>query len=165
MFLSRVERLEARARRAFALKKYDATLGLLEQLLEEVGENPHTLAMLALCCHRTNRVGRALAFAERAIEVEPEHLTALRVMSSALAAQGRGEEACAFAQRGLDAISRELPSPAPEGWRGWVAGWRGLRLSKEEREWQEWARRLVLRGAAPRAGEGARTLHSPGGAA
>ena len=102
MLLSRVEGLEARARRALALKKYPATVKLLEQILEEVGENPNTLGMLALCCHRTGRQEEALAYAERALEVDAGHLVALRTMSWVLAEKGCHEDACAFAQRGLD---------------------------------------------------------------
>lgn len=155
MLLSRSERLEARARRAFALKKYPATVTILKQLLEEVGENPHTLGMLALCCHRTAQHEQAIAYAERALEVDAGHLVALRTMSSALAAQGRNDEARAFAQRGLDAFAREAPPPAPGGFREWLAVWRGLRPSKEEQEWVEWARGLVLRYPEPKAEEGA----------
>ena len=43
MVLPRAERLEARARRAFALKTFPATLELIEQLLVEVGESPRSL--------------------------------------------------------------------------------------------------------------------------
>ena len=157
MLLSRAERLEARARRAFALKKYPATVTILKQLLEEVGENPHTLAMLALCCHRTAQHEQAIAYAERALEVDARHLVALRTMSSVLAAEGRHEEACAFARRGLDAFAREAPPPAPGGFREWLAVWRGLRPSKEEEEWVAWAQGLILRYAEPRAEEGAPT--------
>ena len=156
MLLSRVERLEARARRAFALKKYPATVTILKQLLEEVGENPHTLGMLALCCHRAGRPEQALVYAERALEVDVEHLVALRTMSSALAAQGRDDEACVFARRGLGALAREDPESESGGWRDWLAVLRGLRPSKEEQEWAQWARSLVLRGADPQAGESAR---------
>ena len=151
MFLSRAERLEARARRAFALKKFPATLGILEQLLEEVGENPHTLGMLALCCHRSARHEQAIAYAARALEVDPEHLVALRTMSSVLAAEGRYDEARAFARRGLDVFAREAPPPEAGGFREWLAVWRGLRPSKEEQEWADWARALILRGGGQRA--------------
>ena len=155
MLLSRVERLEARARRAFALKKYPATVTILKQLLEEVGENPHTLGMLALCCHRAGRPEQALVYAERALDVDAEHLVALRTMSSALAAQGRHDDACVFARRGLRALAREGPEPASGGWRDWLAVLRGLRASKEEQEWVQWARSLVLRCADPQAAESA----------
>ena len=161
MLLSRAERLEARARRAFALKKYPATVTILKQLLEEVGENPHTLGMLALCCHRTAQHEQAIAYAERALEVDAGHLVALRTMSSVLAAEGRHDEACAFARRGLDAFAREAPPPAPGGFREWFAVWRGLRPSKEEQEWADWARGLILRYAEPRAEEGAPATPPP----
>ena len=157
MILSRVERLEARVRRAFALKKFPATVTILEQLLEEVGENPHTLGMLALCCHRAGRHEQALAYAECALEVDAGNLVALRTMSSVLAAQGRHDEACAFAKRGIDALAREDPPPASGGWRDWLAVMRGLRPSKEELEWAEWARGLVLRCGAQGAGADAGT--------
>ena len=155
MLLSRVEGLEARARRALALKKYPATVKLLEQILEEVGENPNTLGMLALCCHRTGRQEEALAYAERALEVDAGHLVALRTMSWVLAEKGCHEDACAFAQRGLDALSREVALSAREGWRGLLAAWRGLGPSREEQEWAEWARALVLRRRGPEREEGA----------
>ena len=159
MILSRAERLEARARRSFLLKKYPATVKHLEQLLHEVGENPHTLAMLALCCHHTDRNDRALAYAERALNVDAAHVTALRTMSSALAGEGRHEEACAFAQRGLDALSREVPETVPKGWKGWFAGRRASRPSREEAEWAVWARSLVIRYGNPKTDEEARPPH------
>ena len=153
MLLSRIERMEARARRAFALKKFPATVTILEQLLEEVGENPHTLGMLALCCHRAGRHEKALAYAERALEVDAGNLVALRTMSSILAAEGRHDEACAFAKRGLEVLAREALPPESGGWRDWLAVMRGLRPSKEEQEWAEWARGLVLRSGVQGAGE------------
>ncbi len=149
MILSRAERLEARARRNFALKKYPATVIVLKQLLEEVGENPNTLGMLALCCHRSARHAQAIDYAQRALDVDAGHLVALRTMSSALAAESRHDEACAFARRGLDAFAREDPPPETGGLREWLAVWRGLRPSKEEREWVDWARELIRRHAAP----------------
>ena len=164
MLLSRAEALEARARRAFALKKYPATIKHLEQLLVEVGENPHTLAMLALCCHRTNQNERALAYAERALNVDAAHLTALRVMSSALAAEGRLEDARVFSRRGLEALAREVPADAPGGWRAWLPGRRVPRASREELEWAEWARGLIERRAGPESGEGAPAPLPPGDA-
>ena len=163
MLLSRVERLEARARRAFALKKYPATVTILEQLLEEVGENPNTLGMLALCCHRAGRQERAVAYAKRALEVDAGNLVALRTMSSVLAAQGRHDEACPFAQRGLEVFARESPASESGGFRGWLAVMRGLRPSKEEQEWVEWARGLVLRCGVQGAGTGdGASAHSDG---
>ena len=160
MLLSRAERIEARARRSFLLKKYPAAVKHLEQLLHEVGENPHTLAMLALCCHRTGRNERALAYAERALEVDSAHLTALRTMSAALAGTGRDEEACAFAQRGLDTLAREAPEAAPKGWKRWFAGRRASVPSQEEEEWAEWARSLLARHGKPGTGEGGGSPHT-----
>ena len=162
MFLSHAERLEARARRAFALKKYPATIKHLEQLLAEVGENPHTLAMLALCCHRTNQNQRALAYAERALGVDAGHFTALRVTSTVLAGEGRLEEARTAARRGLEVLSREVPADAPVGWRAWFSGRRVPRASREEVEWAEWARGLVARPAGPESGEGVPAPLPPG---
>ena len=162
MLLSRTERLEARARRAFALKKYPATVTILKQLLDEVGENPHTLGMLALCCYRTAQHEQAITYAERALEVDAGHLVALRTMSSVLAAEGRHDEARAFARRGLDAFAREAPPPAPGGFKEWFAVWRGLRPSKEEQEWADWARALILRGGGQEAGRGAPAARSAG---
>ena len=153
MFLSRAERLETRVRRAYALKKYPQSVRLLEELLEEVGENPQTLGMLALCCHRANQNERAIAYAERALNVDASLLAALRTMSMALASTGRGEEARVFARRGLDALAREAPEPVLEGWRGWFAGGRGRRPSQEEQDWAGWARKLLGRGAGSEAGE------------
>ena len=155
LIFSRIERMEARARRAFALKKFPATVTILEQLLDEVGENPHTLGMLALCCHRAGRHEKALAYAERALEVDAGNLVALRTMSSILAAEGRHDEACALAKRGLEVLAREALPPESGGWRDWLAVMRGLRPSKEEQEWAEWARGLVLRSGVQGAGEGA----------
>lgn len=154
MLLSRVERLEARARRAFALKKFPATVKILEQLLEEVGENPHTLAMLALCCHRTHQDERALGYTERALAVDAEHFTALRVRSTVLSAMGRLGEARVVARHGLEVLSREIPADAPRGWRAWLSGRRVLRLSEEEAEWAQWARGLAGRRPEPGEGEG-----------
>ena len=156
VLFSRAERIEARARRSYLLKKYPATVKHLEQLLHEVGENPHTLAMLALCCHRSGRNDRALTYAERALEVDSAHLTALRAMSSALAGAGRDEEACGYAKHGLDALAREAPEAAPRGWKGWFASRRASTPSREEEEWAEWARSLLARHGRPGTGEGGR---------
>ena len=155
VLLSRTERLEARARRAFALKKFPATVAILEQLLEEVGENPNTLGMLALCCHRSGRTEQALDYAARALEADAGHLVALRTMSTMLAEQGRRDEAIVFARRGLEELEREARPADSGGWRDWLAVIRGLRPSKEEQEWAQWARALVARCEAPRAGEDA----------
>ena len=160
MLLSRAERIEARARRSFLLKKYPATVKHLEQLLHEVGENPHTLAMLALCCHLNGQDDRALAYAERALEVDAAHVTALRTMSSVLAGRGQHEEACAFARRGLEALSREAPESAPTGWKRWLAGRRASMPSRDEEEWAKWARSLLVRHGTPGTEERGRPPHS-----
>lgn len=68
------------AARAFTLKNYPRAIERLKDLLALVGENPHTLYLLALCHSRQNDDLEALDFARRALEAEAEHLESLKLL-------------------------------------------------------------------------------------
>ncbi len=68
--MSRKSNVEVQAARAFSLKNYPRAIEHLNNLLDFVGENPHTLHLLALCHSRQDDDGQALAFARRALQMD-----------------------------------------------------------------------------------------------
>lgn len=141
--------LEKQAKRAYALKNYPRTIQLLTELLREVGENPHTLHVLAKCSEYTGENERARHFAERALAVDPDHYGALQVMTQVCYKQDDQEAARDFARLALARIPR-LPPPAAGV--QWLARWFGAeprsddteRISAEDRTWAAWAEEHVL---------------------
>lgn len=116
--MSRKIAIEIRAARAFRLKNYPLAIRHLNDLLECVGENPHTLHMLALCHSRQNEDLMALAFARRALQVDDRHMESLKLLAQLHFTRGEHAEARTFVARALE----------HQGVRG-----------KEHRQWLEWA--------------------------
>jgi Tfp pilus assembly protein PilF len=116
--MSRKNSIEVRAARAFALKNYSLAIRHLNELLECVGENPHTLHMIALCHSRESQDLEALAFARRALQADERHLESLKLLARLHFIRGEHNEARMFVVRALsDQRTRE----------------------NEHRQWLEWA--------------------------
>lgn len=155
--MSRKTQLEVHAARAFALKDYARALGHLEELLAELGENPHTLHMMALCQARRDRDLEAIELAARALEADPDHMASLQLLTEIHFARGDHDQARAFARRALAAmpqrrveprgLQRVLGRPLRVAARGESEGASVPRDPPEHARWLEWARALVAASA------------------
>jgi tetratricopeptide (TPR) repeat protein len=148
--MSRKNAIEVRAARAYRLKNYSLAIRHLKELLEHVGENPHTLHMLAECHARQNEDLQALAFARRALEADDRHLESLKLLARLLFLRGEHREARTFVARALaDEPRRENAPTASRNWLATIlAGRRALQArdpgshvvdAAEHRRWLEWA--------------------------
>ncbi len=117
--MSRQTRLEVRAARAYTLKNYPAAIKHLNDLLECVGENPHTLHMLALCHERQQEQAQALEFARRALRSDGGHLESLKLLARLHFLRGEHDDARRM-------VARALQQPH-------------ARNDAEHRQWREWA--------------------------
>ena len=148
--MSRKNAIEVRAARAFGLKNYPLAIRHLNDLLECVGENPHTLHMLALCHSRRNDDLQALAFARRALQADDRHLDSIKLLARLHFLRGEHEEARTFVARAL--ADEQARKQAPAASRSWfsaiLARWRGRPEhgwgtsnvdAFEHRKWLEWA--------------------------
>lgn len=152
--MSRKNAIEVRAARAFGLKNYPLAIKHLSELLGCVGENPHTLHMLALCHARQNDDLQALAFARRALQADERHLESLKLIARLHFLRGEHGDARAYVARALS--DERIRGSTPAASRGWLANvlarWRGqARIdapldSREHRQWLEWAEAFM---AAP----------------
>ncbi len=125
--MSRKSAVEVQAARAFSLKNYPRAIDRLTELLELVGENPHTLHMLALCHFRQDDDGHALAFARRALLADDLHLESLKLLARLHFVRGEHSQARLHVARAL-----------------------ALHDSGEDRQWLEWAEAYM---AAPTASD------------
>ena len=144
--------LEIQAARAFRLRRYREASEHLEALLRVVGENPHTLHVLALCHHRLEDPAQARSFADRALAADPEHFGALQIATELRHAAGEPERARELARRALRVVPGPRTGPllrwlqaARDGLLGPPASpWPDLaHLDAETREWVLWARGLL----------------------
>jgi len=121
----------------------------LDELLGEVGENPHTLHMLAHCHERLGAGAEAIEYAERALAVDPDHTGSLQVLSRVYVRQKDFSSAYECVTRALDTLAlSSVAGPSPGGVKGIVM--RVLRPGQgrardsfpetADPEWQEWAR-------------------------
>ena len=159
--MSRKNAIEIRAARAFRLKNYPLAIKHLNDLLECVGENPHTLHMLALCHSRQNDDLQALALARRALQADGRHLESLKLLARLHFLRGEHDEARAYVARALaDERVREKSPAASRSWLSEIlARWRGrgghgdggFVDQSEHRQWLEWANAYM---AAPRDSDG-----------
>jgi len=127
--MSRQTRLEVRAARAYSLKNYPAAIRHLNDLLECVGENPHTLHMLALCHARQRDEAQALEFARRALRCDDGHLESLKLLARLHFLRGEHEHA-------RRVVARALEQPT-------------ARDDAEHRQWREWAEAYMAAPPAP----------------
>lgn len=121
--MSRKSAVEVQAARAFSLKNYPRAIDRLTELLELVGENPHTLHLLALCYFRQNDRDQALAFARRALLADDLHLESLKLLARLHFLRGEHSQARLHVARAL-----------------------ALHDAGEDRQWLEWAEAFM---AAP----------------
>jgi tetratricopeptide (TPR) repeat protein len=148
--MSQKSSIERRAARAFGLKNYPLAIRHLKDLLECVGENPHTLHMLALCHARRNEDLAALAFARRAIQADDRHLESLKLLARLHFLRGEHAEARSFVARALEQQRpRGGASARAQSWLSTIVT--GLRRrhvgphestlvdNNEHRQWLEWA--------------------------
>lgn len=144
-FASRKYRLERRAARAFGLKDYPGAVRALEDLLELVGENPHTLHVLAICRERQGDFAAAIVAAERGITADPRHLPCLKVLAEAHAARNDLDTARSYALRALALLEAEQAAQGLlAGSMRRLAGRRAQETgtTANDREWSRWARAL-----------------------
>ncbi|TDJ18086.1 MAG: hypothetical protein E2O65_06950 [Gammaproteobacteria bacterium] len=125
--ISRKSAVEVQAARAFNLKNYPRAIDRLTELLELVGENPHTLHMLALCHFRQDDDGQALALARRALLADGRHLESLKLLARLHFLRGEHSQARLHVARAL-----------------------ALHDTAEDRQWLEWAEAFM---AAPTASD------------
>lgn len=146
--MAQKDRLEIRAARALALKDYKRTIRCLEELLGEVGENPHTLHMLAHCHERLGAVEQAIAYAERALTVDPDHTGSLQVLSRVYVRQEDFARAHQCVTRALEQVAlASEPGPSTGGVKRFLrrvfAPGQGpggaLRRGSVDPQWLEWA--------------------------
>ena len=140
-----------RAARAFTLKNYALAIRHLDELLEHVGENPHTLYALALCHARQGQRDEALAAARRALDADAHHLESLKLLARMHFLRGEHAQARPLAARALilDRALESAPATHAGGARAWLAAltgvWRTPRdglaflAAGEHRQWREWA--------------------------
>lgn len=142
--------IEVRAARAFRLKNYPLAIRHLNELLTCVGENPHTLHMLALCHSRQNAELEAQAFARRALRADDRHLESLKLLARLHFMRGEHAEARSFVARALrqHRSHRNEPARAQGRLAAILAGFRRRHDAahpsspvdeKEHRQWLEWA--------------------------
>jgi len=147
--VSNKSQLERRAARAFGLKDYERAIGALSELLDVVGENPHTLHVLTLCHQRLGRQEQAIPFAERGVRADPTHLGCLRALAELHSACGDDDSARAYARRALALINAdEAGSEHRQGLIRRIAGvfrrsMGASGLDKGDRQWARWARALL----------------------
>jgi tetratricopeptide (TPR) repeat protein len=155
--MSRKNIAEVQAARAFSLKNYPRAIIHLSELLECVGENPHTLHLLALCYARQNDIDQALPFVRRALQADDRHLESLKLLAQIHLLQNEHRQARECVARALElhkARREEQPLPgswistmaAALGWRNGKASRPGLGGANEDRRWLEWAEAFI---AAP----------------
>jgi len=145
--VSRRASIERRAARAFRLKDYPRAQRHLEELLALVGENPHTLHALALCCERRGLIDQALERAQRCYAVKPQDVDNLRLLARLHIALDAPDAARGYVEKAL-----ELFADRPRA--GW---WTRLRerldsTHRADLEWRSWAReftRTSREGGAP----------------
>ena len=151
---------EVQAARAFSLKNYARASKHLNELLKDVGENPHTLHLLALCHARQDDIRQALAFAERALRADERHLESLKLLGELHFLGGDASRARHYVERALVVARAEFP-PAPAS-RGWIAAIaamtarlrargnstaHGPAAAREHRQWLEWAEAFLAQSA------------------
>ncbi len=147
--MSNKSQLERRAARAFGLKDYERTIGALSDLLDVVGENPHTLHVLAVCHQRLRRQEQAIAFAERGVAADPAHLGCLQALAELYSARGDDEKARDYARRALKLLS--VGGAGLERRQGLIQRIAGVfrrsmgapKLNTGDLEWAHWARALL----------------------
>ncbi len=126
--MSRKSAVEVQSARAFSLKNYPRAIDRLTELLEFVGENPHTLHLLALCYFRQDDDRQALAFARRALLADDLHLESLKLLARLHFLRGEHSQARAHVARAL-----------------------ALHDAGEDRQWLEWAEAFMA--APPESGD------------
>lgn len=149
---------EVQAARAFSLKNYPRAINHLSELLEFVGENPHTLHMLAVCHARQGDLAQALKFVERALRADPRHLESLKLAAQLHLQRGEQSQARRYVALALQLHNRSRAEPAPRP--GWfrslldrlllheaAGAARHIAGPGEQRRWLEWAEAFVS--AAP----------------
>jgi|GEM_PF-3060140 len=155
--MSRKNIAEVQAARAFSLKNYPRAIIHLSELLECVGENPHTLHLLALCYTRQNDIEQALPYVRRALQADEGHLESLKLLAQIHLLQDEHSQAHECVARALElhkARLEEQPLPgswistlaAAMGWRNGESSWSSLSSANEDRRWREWAEAFI---AAP----------------
>ena len=144
--MSRRNALEVQAARAFALKNYPRAIARLNDLLTLVGENPHTLYLLALCHSRQNDDLEALGFARRALEADAGHLEGLKLLGRMHFLRGEHPQARDCVARALRLHrdgAREVE--APRSWLSALTARLGRSSgsapldAREHRQWLIWA--------------------------
>ena len=114
--MSRKNSVEVQAARAFSLKNYARAIDHLNELLEFVGENPHTLYLLALCHSRQDDDGQALAFAHRALQADDRHLESLKLLARLHCLRGEHSQARLYVARALELLNAREHGP----WLEWA---------------------------------------------
>jgi tetratricopeptide (TPR) repeat protein len=156
--MSSKSRSEVQAARAFSLKDYPRAISHLCDLLECVGENPHTLHLLAVCHARQDDLPKALSYVQRALRADDQHLESLKLAAQLHLQRGEQPEARRHVVRALQLHGGDPVEPSEL--RAWIgtrmhrlfgraAGnrARGIAESREHRRWLEWAEAFVA--AAP----------------
>jgi tetratricopeptide (TPR) repeat protein len=147
--VSNKRQLERRAARAFRLKDYERAIGALSDLLDVVGENPHTLHVLAICHQRSARQEQAIPFAERGVAADPAHPGCLQALAELYSARGDEEKAGHYARRALKLLSAgEADLESRQGLIQRLAGVFRRSMGAPgrntvDREWARWARALL----------------------
>ena len=147
--MSNKSQLERRAARAFGLKDYERAIGALSELLDVVGENPHTLHVLTICHQRLGRQEQAIPFAERGVHADPTHLGCLQALAELYSASGDDDSARAYAKRALELINAdEAGSEHRQGLIRRIAGVFRRSMGARgphpgDRQWARWARALL----------------------
>ena len=148
--MSRKSAVEVQAARAFSLKNYPRAIERLNELLKLVGENPHTLHLLALCHSRQDDDPQAIAFARRALRADDLHLESLKLLARLYFLRGEHSQARLYVARALKL--HEAPTKDSASSRSWFSAiMTGLRTrpddachpgyadTREDRQWLEWA--------------------------
>lgn len=155
--MSRKIAVEVQAARAFSLKNYPRAIECLNELLEFVGENPHTLHLLALCHSRQDEDGQAIVFARRALQADDLHLESLKLLARLYFLRGEHSQARLYVARALELHDAPARGSVPsQSWLSAIVTRLRTRPDdschasfvdlREDRQWLEWAKAFT---AAP----------------
>jgi tetratricopeptide (TPR) repeat protein len=141
--------------RRIGTAKYEDAIRILGEMHREDPSDAGTAFLIGMCHEWSERPGEARVWVERALAADPRHFDSLRFMTRRHYAEGRMDEARAYAMRALEAArdrpDASIPKPLAVLFRALVK----LRIAhpaktqavidgeRDDRAWIDWAREFV----------------------
>lgn len=150
-------KLEMAAARHMDSKRYDEAINCFREVIEEEGESPHSLEMMALCYEQKMNISKAKEFALRALEIETNSFGALKMLARFAISEENYSEARDYVLRALESY----PEPLPEAPLFLLKFFRFLRrvakfrkmsdaavdilqnMNKDTEDWYRWAKEYL----------------------